>query len=107
MTNGVCVSDQSNTISVILTGLMQQNINKTITTYPNPSDGGFTLCIPGEMMQDSEIEILNVNGQILRTEKLEMNMDQIKINLSEFSKGTYFIRIKYHGNTVTKTVILK
>jgi hypothetical protein len=105
-TNGVCSSEYSNIINFIPTGIEKLEISKTINLYPNPTDGIVTLSFRGEN-PDIIIEILNLNGQTLKTEKMEMSENQTEVSLKGLPKGTYFIKITFSGNSVIRTIILQ
>jgi hypothetical protein len=105
--NGVCSSDPSNTIKVVLTGIEQFDFSKIINFYPNPTDGKVTLSIKGENPGKITIEILNIQGQSMKTEKMEKFENQTEINLEGLPKGIYFVKITISGNSVIRTIILQ
>ena len=107
VSNGVCSSDPSNIINFILSGIGQLEISKTINLYPNPTDGKVTLSIKGENPGNIIIEILNIQGQTMKTEKMEMSEDQTEVYLEGLPKGTYFVKIIFSGNSVIRTIILQ
>jgi hypothetical protein len=55
--------------------------------YPNPS----TLNLSVEAPQKSEIEILNIEGQIVKKIKIEEN--NTTLDISDFRSGMYFIKL--------------
>ena len=94
-----CSNSASVTQSVsVCTGI--QNLNNELTNvYPNPSNGLITI----EVLTPSNILILDVLGKNVYTKLLENGKHQI--NLSEFSKGLYLMKISSENN-VNKTVRL-
>jgi hypothetical protein len=59
--------------------------------YPNPSIGVFYVKSDGRYVY--EIEICDLLGQLVKREKISMQKE-VEINLSDFSAGTYFVKIK-------------
>ncbi len=77
-------------------------INGTLNNtqlYPNPNNGQFTLEFTNE--NEKVIEVLDLTGRLVLTTK--SNGNKTEINMSEFSAGVYYVRIK-EGNA---THILK
>ena len=107
VSNGVCSSEHSNIIDFIPTLIKQLEQSKTINLYPNPTDGKITLSIIGENQGNIIIEILNINGITIKTEKLEMSDNQTEVNLEGLPKGIYFMKIIFSDNSIIKTIILQ
>ena len=95
-----CSSDHSNIINLILTTLEEVEKSNTINIYPNPTDGKVTVKIHGENTGNAVIEILNIQGQTMRTEKMVVSENQLEVNLKMLPKGTYFMRIVFSGNSL-------
>jgi hypothetical protein len=107
VSNGVCSSEPSNIINYIPTLINQLEQSKTINLYPNPTDGKITLSIKGENPGNIKIEILNIHGITVKSEKIEMSDNQTEVNLEGLPKGIYFIRIIFLENSVIKRIILQ
>ena len=73
-----------------------------IKVYPNPNNGEFTIELTN--INNSNITITNVLGQIIKTQKAEL-MNQIDLNL--FDKGIYFINVMENNQSVYKGSIIK
>ncbi len=78
--------------------------NKFYSVFPNPSAGIFTL----EMTSDFnfvEFEIKDINGRIINKSDGQSTNKLIKIDLSAFSSGVYFLELKIDGNNyITKLI---
>ena len=73
--------------------VLPNSINEVIAPfllgiYPNPATNNITIEIP----QKSEIEILNINGQIIKT--INNNNTKTTIDLENLSSGVYIIKAK-------------
>jgi hypothetical protein len=56
--------------------------------FPNPASDKVTIIVP----QKSEIEILTIEGQIIK--RLNSDENYITIDISDFAKGIYFVKLK-------------
>lgn len=105
--NGDCSSVPSNTINIVITGIEKLDFSNTINLYPNPTDGKVTLSIKDENPGIMTIEVLNMKGQSMKIQKMELSENQTEINLEGLPKGTYFVKLIFAGNSVIKTIILQ
>ena len=70
-----------------------------INVYPNPNNGQFTVVLSEGTSTGSSIEIYNVLGQDIKSEKLKTN--STVINLSNQANGVYLYRVlEENGNLV-------
>ena len=87
--------------------LEDDGVNESDTTdfevWPNPvSDGSFTLTLENAI--PSELVIYNVNGQMVKTQRID-NQTNI-INVESLGSGVYFVEIRdISGKTVKKVLI--
>ncbi|MFH0865892.1 MAG: T9SS type A sorting domain-containing protein [Bacteroidota bacterium] len=70
------------------TDLNNYIIQEDITISPNPTSDDIRLDLPGK----SEIEILNIKGQLIKT--INTEEDFIRIDISGFARGIYFVKVK-------------
>ncbi len=64
------------------------DIENTFSITPNPSSDVIT--ISSANIENEKLEILSITGEVIYTDKL--NSSEMKIDISEFSKGVYFIK---------------
>lgn len=75
-----------------------------IAIYPNPSKGKFTI---SKVNSPGYIEIYNSIGTRIYSD-LEFNpQTTIEIDLSDYPKGIYFVKINNEMNRITKKVIIQ
>lgn len=72
--------------------------------YPNPSTGIVNIGIVQVSMNKSTIEILDVLGRTCLTS--EMVNGQFSLDLSDYSKGVYFARVREVEKSMVKKIIL-
>lgn len=76
--------------------------------YPNPTNGNIRLVMNGATEGDYTISVINMVGQVIHSEKVNVNgLFSKTLNLSGYGKGVYFIRIEgNNAQTVKKVVVL-
>jgi photosystem II stability/assembly factor-like uncharacterized protein len=95
-----CVSDTSNIIYVLITGL--ENLlseNNSIQIYPNPANTTIDI----SHTKRSEIEIINIEGQILKS--ISATGNNTTIDISSFAKGMYFVKVKNETGIAIKKFV--
>jgi len=109
--NAICISagnlyitDTDNNrirkVKSIETGVEQLSIkDEKCTVYPNPAVEKINI----ELLQKSEIEILNLQGQIIK--RINAPEKQMTIDISDFARGMYFINVTTDKEIITKKFI--
>jgi len=72
--------------------------------YPNPSNGLVTLYFDA-ILQHETLQIFNPFGQLI-LEKQDQNGDKLLLDLSDFEKGVYFIKLSNVKNPMLVKLIL-
>ncbi len=74
--------------------------------YPNPNNGDFTLIISNNQ---SEIvaEIINIQGQVLYSKKINPNKNKVEFSGLNMSAGIYFLKINSDKRVNTEKIIIK
>jgi hypothetical protein len=72
--------------------------------FPNPASTYLGIKFNWPVIADSELEIMDANGKIVYAQKLVSTINQLRIDLSAFAKGAYFVRIK--GSTVLQKFLV-
>ncbi len=95
--NNVCYNDTStNLVQILEVGIENENINNSISVYPNPSSGNFIIKNGANKLID--VKIFDLNGKLV-FEKMNVKNDT-EFNLLKISKGVYIIEttIENHKN---------
>ena len=77
-----------------------------ITIAPNPSNGIVTIS-KNNQTTVSKITVFDINGKILKVVDSELSLEAIQINLSDFSKGVYFLEITNDIDKVVRKIIIE
>jgi hypothetical protein len=77
--------------------------------YPNPSKDIFNISFVSEKVQNLEVKVLNMLGEVIYTEGLEQFVGEYtkQINLSSYTKGVYFLEIMTNNGVVNKKIVLQ
>lgn len=81
----------------------QQNAVLKVDSYPNPSNGLFTLKIQSQQQANAIVEINDISGKNVSTEELNgiYGEHTHTVDLSAYPKGVYFVTVK-QGNNIAK-----
>lgn len=98
--NDCHVDSTSLTVTTDDVGIKNDNLSFEI--YPNPAND--LVYIKGAL-DNSKIEVLNLLGQVVYSTTTSNQLTTL--SMSNFSSGTYFIRITQDGNSLTQKLIVK
>jgi hypothetical protein len=76
-----------------------------ITVYPNPSKGIFTIA-KNDLIPVNKISIYDMNAKLLKVISTEITDQNNTIDLTELSKGMYFMEIANDADQVVKKIII-
>lgn len=77
-----------------------------IAIAPNPSNGVFTIS-KNNQTTISKVTIFDINGKVVKAVDSELNFDTTTVDLSNFSKGVYFMEIANETDKIVRKVILE
>jgi hypothetical protein len=83
--------------------IKEEELNNSISIYPNPSNGEFNLVINNPSIDNAKIEIFDVYGRLIFIKNVTSKINSI--NLSEFSSGIYTVKISANNQISTKRII--
>ena len=80
-----------------------------LDVYPNPSRDIFNVSFTSEDIQNLEVRIINVIGEVVYTEDLNEFVGEYtkQVNLSTYTKGVYFLEITTDNGVINKKLILQ
>ena len=84
---------------------INENQIPELTAYPNPADNSVNL-----RMNNGNIEkvfIYDLQGRVVFNYQESTNSKSVEVDLNDFQKGLYIIRVESHGGTVSSTKLIK
>jgi len=80
-----------------------------LSVYPNPSKDVFNVAFTSEDVQDLEVRVINIVGEVVYTEDLQQFVGEYTkvIDLDAYTKGVYFLEITTNKGVVNKKLILQ
>lgn len=81
-----------------------QNEN-SISVFPNPTAGAFTVAVNLDKSADIKIKVINMVGQQLSTKTISNTLGgNFELDLSNEPQGIYFVEVIANGNSTVKKV---
>jgi photosystem II stability/assembly factor-like uncharacterized protein len=81
---------------------------QALQIYPNPGKGMFTIELT-TATKEIEMELYSITGKSLYQQKLEvtMNTNKTEIDLREYGRGVYMLRLRSGNEIVTRKLIIE
>lgn len=80
----------------------------TMSIFPNPSQGVFSLNLELDHAQDIRVEILTLRGKLLSQEIMRNVVSVEKeVNLTHLTRGVYFIQVTTEQGTAGRKIVLR
>lgn len=82
--------------------------NGTIAIFPNPTQGIVTVSMDGIATGDITMEIIDITGKSVFTQKVlfDGNKTNYSLDLSSLTNGTYLIKLNMQDGTATRRIVL-
>ena len=90
-------------------GINENSIASALFISPNPSNGEFTINFNIKENQETKISLFNTNGQLiaeLLNTTIQKGDTKIKLDLSRYPKGMYYINISNEKESLNKKIII-
>jgi len=106
---GPCTSDTATfTFDVNQISVDEDFMNGSLSIYPNPTRGLFNVEFATEQAKDVEITIVNMLGQVVSTDVVEVNgVYNNQFDLSNESAGVYFITFTTDEGVLTERITVE
>ena len=91
----------------VFTGIEEIKNDNNLLVYPNPTDGLLNISYTGKESSSVRFIIYNTLGEIIKAVDLGKQSGDIfhTFDISDLSKGTYFLQVQTGSNTSSKTFI--
>jgi len=100
--NNGCTAQSDSFSFIVVSNNEQLLIGSNIQVVPNPNYGFFNLQLDNFPTGSWEVSILNITGQVVQSEILEITdaKTNIPINVNNIDTGFYFIKMKNKDNLI-------
>jgi len=96
-------TDTSGCLLVNVNGISELKAESFLTVFPNPATDFITLEIKNKSIIGETIEIKNILGEVLFTQKI--NSNRMNLDCSDWSNGIYFIQIKNSAKVYSQKIV--
>lgn len=107
--NNINMDIDNNSITSPLTGFDEISFKESISLYPNPNNGSFSINIFNEYHGDLLVKISDLTGKAIKhyiINKTEF-LYKVEINVTDLSPGFYFICFETDKEKVIKKFVIK
>ncbi len=98
------------TMTVVITqvGIQDNDLAQTLSLYPNPNDGNFTIAFDFTTEKDVIVEVMDMSGRVIYTDSQKNILGYNKhIGLVDTESGMYIVRIMTTDGVVTEKVTIQ
>lgn len=99
--------DVTENVNLINTTGITQATEKAFKVYPNPTSGNLNINLPDNKGKEVTVRITNIIGSVLLENRVVNGSNQIKLDVSGFGNGIYFVTVKGSGFENTMKVVKK
>jgi photosystem II stability/assembly factor-like uncharacterized protein len=91
------------------TSLENNELSKSITLYPNPSQGKFEINLQALSLGSWQIQIMDINGRLVNTQVIEKQTfnTTFPFDLSNQPKGQYVLKLSNGKETAIKRLLIQ
>ncbi len=106
---GPCGTDTyTQVVTITEVGVQDIDLANTLSIYPNPNNGQFTVSFEFAEAKDVRVELLDVSGRLISSQEqhniLSFKQDMGDIDLAN---GVYFVSITTEAGVVTRKIVVQ
>ncbi len=106
---GPCGTDTyTQVITITQVGMQDTDLANTLSLFPNPNDGMFTLSFSFEKAKDVTVEVLDVTGRLVYSDRQNgITLYNKQIGIENADQGMYMVRIITTEGVATQKIIIQ
>jgi photosystem II stability/assembly factor-like uncharacterized protein len=91
------------------TSIEDNELSKSITLYPNPSQGKFEISLQALSLGSWQMQIMDVNGRLVYTQTIEKHTstNSFSVDLTNQPKGQYILKLNNGKETAVKRILIQ
>ena len=106
--SGCSATDTVNITFLSCVGLEENDVDLNVNLYPNPATEFVTIDIYNKFnIGNMKFEIVNSIGQIVSEKTIPNKKEKVIIDVTNFTKGLYFVRISSDKMYMTKKLLIQ
>jgi hypothetical protein len=89
--------------------LITYNVNNKLSIFPNPSSSLITIRVPADINENRIVNVFNVDGKIVyyrKYNKRESNIVQVTIDVTNYVRGIYYVKISGQKGSFNKSFVV-
>ncbi len=98
--DGLTTTDWTITVSVI-NGIADNTLASNANVFPNPSNGQFSVELNMPVSGKIQMDVFSVTGAKVLSQTVDGSKGMLSVDLSSYSTGIYYLRMRMNGKTVT------
>lgn len=93
----------------VVTATRNEALAATVSLFPNPAKGVFTLGVPAGRLHAASATLLNALGQVVQSRQLSLSPagGNVEFNVSGLAAGVYSLQLKTGADLVVKRVVVE
>jgi len=99
-----CISDRVE-VTAFLTGTNEAKLFSNLSVFPNPAQNLLSIQFALHTQQAMDIELLDMVGQVIWSEKMTTAKGSTEIDLIDLSSGVYLLQLKTEAGVVARKVV--
>jgi len=76
-----------------------------LQVYPNPVEKNLYINFSEPMVENAVLEILDLTGKIMLRKKLSYGIEKHVVDVGQYNKGIYYIKVEYLGEVMFQKII--
>ena len=95
------------TVTILSTGINEQNLQSSIAIMPNPASEMITVDVKNIFLpQTIEATVYNLIGTEMSLHSLSQQQGKYKMNISSLPVGVYFVKLVIDNKEITKKIVV-
>lgn len=109
ITNDCGTDSYSETINIQPNSIVDAAFDNSITLFPNPNDGQFTVIVDSEKRETIQFSLYNIVGQHISTSYIQKMGTTLNHSLSydNLAKGTYLLQIRGSEAVTARRIVVE
>jgi PKD repeat protein len=105
VSDGSCHDTVCKVVTISVVDIRENNLIASVSIFPNPASKNIFIDFGGKDFGKAEVSLSNIIGKTLVETTIPANGKK-PLDVSEFSQGIYFLKLKTHSGIVTKKIVI-